>query len=282
MPFHMPAYRFDHAMNSYPCVVVAALLALLLANSVHSVHAQGVGQDKASNLTALGCTGSQTVTCNAPWVYCIDAECDVNVEGKVATCRCWKQASGESVAPNGQGGAPCVLSALGLKNESSGQDYANGQELCQALEGGSLISTFGKDFRNTSYIPEFSYEYCDARTPFAYCFGAPCVQDPDNEEYAICSCPYVHSDSDLNQTLTVQKKQCAEGKEKICTGVFNDDPIDSRGEAVYDIAKVVDSCDTVRGKGMSPDMSSSAASVVSCLHSMLAALVTIMMTVTLF
>jgi len=231
---------------------------VILVGLTSAASAQGVGRAQASNLTEVGCTGSQSVACSTPWVYCIDAECDANVEDKIAKCRCWKQAAGPSIAPSGDSGAPCVLNALG-KTNADGQQYPTGNDICTAMGDGTLISTFGKDFKNTSYLPEFAYEYCEPRTPFAYCYGAPCVQDPTNADYAICDCPYVFSDSDLNQTLTVQKTQCTEGKSNICNSVLNDDPIDSKGESAYDLAKVVDSCETVRGDASSSTPASSAA-----------------------
>lgn len=177
-------------------------------------------------------------------MYCIDADCDPDVENGVAKCRCFKQAAGASIAPSGDGGAPCVLSALGIQNGT--EPYPNGEDLCTAMGNGALISTFAKDFKNTSYIPPIAYEYCEPGSPFAYCFGAPCVDDPEDSTRAICSCPYVYSSSELPQTLTVPKTQCSLGKEKICTAVWNDDPIDSRGEGLYDILKVADDCSTVR------------------------------------
>ena len=84
------------------------------------------------------------------WVYCINANCDAkptvdaNLYGgkPYVNCACWEQStrpastpgkqSTFSILPMGTSGANCVL-----------DNMEGGEEMCEAMKGGALVSTFG-------------------------------------------------------------------------------------------------------------------------------------------
>lgn len=177
------------------------------------------------SLDAIDCTDHVNYVCettDTPWVYCIDAICQEPING-YSTCRCWSQAPGKSIAPgSAQSGATCVANNQFGKNEPYGED------LCLAMKSGTLVSTFGGKYGNTSFVPEFANAECDGG--FAYCWGAICKQDPTNPDIAICECPFVSSEA--GATIGIIKSQCAQQSGNECSYIHNGGP---RSRELYDV-----------------------------------------------
>ena len=136
---------------------------------------------------------------------------------------CWKQAASESIAPgSAQTGASCVRNQQTL----GAVPVVYGEELQQRMEGGELWSTFGASFGNSSYLAPSALENCPGSTAFAYCFGAPCRDDPFNSERAICECPWVFAGGEEGTILAVDRNTlaCAEQAGDYCSFPHNGGP----------------------------------------------------------
>jgi len=100
------------------------------------------------------------------------------------------------------GGANCVL--------DSGP---GGEEMCQQMNAGALISTYGpQGSARESPDPTYSFEaaLCKPRTPWAWCWGAPCYKTPGTPTGITCDCPYMSTDSMVAQPLSLAGKgECA-------------------------------------------------------------------------
>eukprot|EP00122_Pirum_gemmata_P011859 Pgem_evm1s10997 len=156
----------------------------------------------------------ESVTCNNTWVYCINAYCSEANENGISQCECYIQAPGPSIAPAGNmSGAPSVVGG-----------NVTGDVMCEAMGQGELWSTFGQDFKNTSYNPPISFALCQARTSFAYCWGAKCVADPTNKQKAFCECPVVYSNNNIPQSITLQTQECNNTKNP-CETLHNSSPV---------------------------------------------------------
>jgi hypothetical protein len=169
--------------------------------------------------------------CRTAWVYCIDAQCGPpDKETGVSLCDCWIQTPGKSELPaNAEGGAPCVIT-----NTSAGSvtnPYGSG--MCDSMKSGELWSTFGTLSVNTSYLPPFVLNNCPAHTGFTYCWGAKCYSDPDQATRpngAICECPYVTSDKELN--IQIDVNSCDSQVGKTCEYLHNGNPDDFEIEGI--------------------------------------------------
>ena len=179
------------------------------------------------SLNAIGCLDHVDYTCettDTPWAYCIDAVCEEPIDG-YSTCKCWTQAPGKSILPgSAQSGATCVA------NNEYGKDEPYGEELCNAMKAGTLVSTFGGTHGNTSFLPEFAAASCDGG--FAYCWGATCQPDPVNPEISICKCPFVSSDK--GAAIFIIQSQCAQQAGNECSYIHNGGP---ESPALYSIMK---------------------------------------------
>ncbi len=109
------------------------------------------------------------------------------------------------------------------------------------MKGGALISTYGPlgqiyNFETGAYIgPEpndiISRVKCAARTPWAWCWGAPCVVDTDSPTGITCHCPYMVSDSSTDQSLFLdQSTKC---DNDACDTIQNSGPAGTLGENVW-------------------------------------------------
>jgi hypothetical protein len=192
------------------------------------------------SLEAIGCSDHVNYVCettDTPWVYCIDAICEEPIDG-YSTCRCWNQAPGKSIAPgSAQSGATCV------GNNEYGKNELYGEALCNAMKEGSLVSTFGGKYGNTSFVPDFANEFCDGG--FAYCWGALCEQDPTNPDIAICECPFVSSES--GAVIGVIESECAQQEDNACSYIHNGGPktqeyFDAVSAAAEAIGRPVQTC----------------------------------------
>jgi len=96
------------------------------------------------------------------------------------------------------------------------------------MKEGSLVSTFGGKYGNTSFVPVFANEACDGG--FAYCWGALCKQDPSNSDISICKCPFVSSDK--GAAIGVIESQCAQQAGDVCSYIHNGGP---RSENYFDL-----------------------------------------------
>ena len=169
------------------------------------------------SLEAVGCAEHVNYDCtttDTPWVYCIDAYCDAPING-TSTCKCWNQAPGKSVAPgSANSGATCVV------NEILGRNHPFGEDLCAEMKAGQLVSTFGAEYGNTSFVPEFALQSCEGG--FAYCWGAFCKQDPANPDIAICECPFVESEK--GSVIAIAQSQCTQQQGNECSYMHNGGP----------------------------------------------------------
>lgn len=177
------------------------------------------------SLDAINCSEHVNYVCettDTPWVYCIDAICQEPING-YSTCRCWNQAPGKSIAPgSAQSGATCV------GNNQYGKNEPYGEELCNVMKSGTLVSTFGGKYGNTSFVPEFANVACEGG--FAYCWGAFCKQDPTNPDIAICQCPFV--ESDVGSVIGVIDSQCKQQAGNECSYIHNGGP---RSQELFDV-----------------------------------------------
>jgi len=147
------------------------------------------------------------------WVFCINAICEdtptideQKYGGKpYSKCQCWQPSNTpNSILPDKKkgGGANCVL--------DSGP---GGEEMCQQMNAGALISTYGpQGSARESPDPTYSFEaaLCKPRTPWAWCWGAPCYKTPGTPTGITCDCPYMSTDSMVAQPLSLAGKgECA-------------------------------------------------------------------------
>jgi len=147
------------------------------------------------------------------WVYCINANCDAkptvdaNLYGgkPYVNCACWEQStrpaltpgkqSTFSILPMGTSGANCVL-----------DNMEGGEEMCEAMKGGALVSTYGPYGWKPNTLES---AVCLPRTPWSWCWGAPCIADPDSDFGITCHCPYMYTDTDVNQPISLAgEAQC--------------------------------------------------------------------------
>lgn len=207
------------------------------------------------SLEAIGCDEHVNYVCettDTPWVYCIDAICEEPIAG-YSTCRCWSQAPGKSIAPgSAKSGATCV------GNNEYGKTEPYGKALCDAMKEGSLVSTFGGQYGNTSFVPEFANESCDSG--FAYCWGALCEQDPINPDISICKCPFVSSEK--GSVIGIIESQCAQQSGDTCSYIHNGGP---RSQGYFDLIsdaadKMGISVETCSGGEYDPGLQSSPSS----------------------
>ena len=172
----------------------------------------------ATSLTDIGCDDVKGFECdNTPWVYCIDLLCAEPTANGLSKCDCILQTSGDSrLPPNANAGANCVYSNTGLSesftSEIGGRSTSelNGEEMCNAMKEGALISTFGKLSQGPDTIPSFADEKCPPETPFTYCWGAICSQTEEDKRKrganaVRCECPYVRAP---NVNIQVTEAQC--------------------------------------------------------------------------
>jgi len=149
------------------------------------------------------------VNCEAPWVYCTDAVCDQKQKLKngvlVVTCQCWMPTNTMwSIAPKETSGAGCVYNKV--KPGSYPFSSIGGKGMCEEMKAGKLISTYGP----LGTAPTAAALKCAPKTPWAWCWGAPCEKAKDGKVY--CDCPVVVSDYPTPQYVSLQKKTCeAEG-----------------------------------------------------------------------
>ena len=167
--------------------------------------------------------------CTAPgWVFCINAVCadqptvDADMyNGKpFVKCSCWQPTNTDfSLVPLGpDSGANC---ALGQDTFAGGK---GGEEMCQAIRDGALISTYGPEgtLRGGTPISDadapFSLEAAECRpnTPWAWCWGAPCERDEASPTGITCHCPYMTSTNNIPQPISLAGKSECEGDP--CTG----------------------------------------------------------------
>merc|ERR1712238_49138 len=103
---------------------------------------------------------------------------------------------------NKGGGANCVL------NSGPG-----GAEMCAQMNAGALISTYGpQGSAREAPDPTYSFEaaLCKPRTPWAWCWGAPCYKTPGTPTGITCECPYITKESEVAQPLSLAGKgECA-------------------------------------------------------------------------
>jgi len=186
----------------------------------------------AVSLEAVDCAEHVDYTTTAPWVYCIDAICLPPANG-VSDCYCWKQAASESIAPgSAQSGASCVRNQQTL----GALPVVYGEELQQRMEAGELWSTYGGLYGNSSFVAPLAMENCPPDTPFAYCFGAKCRDDPTNSNRAICECPSVTSATGSTIGVDRNTNACAEQIGNYCSFPHNGGPHDWK--AWYEANKI--------------------------------------------
>jgi len=167
------------------------------------------------------CSDMEPYPCDAPgWVYCQDAVCEqepVMVDGVlVAKCLCWApKNTNKSILPTPMGGASCVANTIRDVMDGMGLPQG-GKDMCEAIKGGSLISTYGP----TGWKPPLVVQKCPPQTPWAWCWGAPCsMVDGD----IICDCPMMISADDYPQYLSVSIQSCA-NEEDACKYIHNGSP----------------------------------------------------------
>merc|ERR1712187_680864 len=109
-------------------------------------------------------------------------------------------------------GASCVMNQQNPDlNLPSG-----GKEMCDAMKKGALVSTYGPE----GWKPPLVFNKCPAKTPWAWCCGAPCNKiDGD----IICDCPMMISDNDADQFISISETQCSLEKDP-CSYVHNGSP----------------------------------------------------------
>lgn len=170
------------------------------------------------------------------WVYCDNAVCSTEptteANGKsyggvpFVTCQCWQPTNSDySIVPDPNTGAGCVL----------GLDNFGGNNMCDEIAGGQLISTYGPfgTQRQGSTPDEFAVKtaICKPRTPWAWCWGAPCVEDPGSPTGITCHCPYMSTDNNKPQRISLAGEQACNGNP--CEdGIWNSMPSGTSPNAV--------------------------------------------------
>lgn len=162
--------------------------------------------------------------CFAPWVYCTDARCDDTPVVKngllVAECLCWMpKNTNESIIPKATSGAACVANAVTPGSEAFG--VTGGKAMCEAMKNGALISTYGP----LGTKPPARAVKCAPKTPWAWCWGAPCKKVKGGR--IICDCPVMISNYDTDQYVSVTKDVCKEEQhleEEPCSLIHNGSP----------------------------------------------------------
>jgi len=157
------------------------------------------------------------------WVFCYNAICedeptvDPNkYDGKPFNkCQCWQPAKNPdnkytgkqrntSILPIGGAGANCVFN---LPDFPKG-----GEKMCKYMKEGGLISTSSPYGVPRDYPSDFfdaQSALCLPRTPFTYCWGAPCYFTPDSPTGITCDCSYMYSEVDLPQQISLAgKSEC--------------------------------------------------------------------------
>jgi len=167
------------------------------------------------------CSGGAAV-CEAPgWVYCQDARCSEPVLNEngilVAKCFCYQPPNvTTSIIPKGSNaGASCVMNQLDPRLKLP----AGGTAMCNAIKNGALISTYGPE----AWKPPLVVAKCPARTPWAWCWGAPCTKDPVKDT-VVCDCPMMISATNDDQYLSLSVDVCNEEGPHACTMVHNSSP----------------------------------------------------------
>jgi len=170
--------------------------------------------------------------CDAPWVYCTDANCHQDlVESQytpgvlAARCHCWMPKNTNfSVIPKETAGAGCVANQIAPGKAPFG--VTGGSAMCEKMKEGALISTYGPTGTSDIGIKIHSKSLkCEAYTPWAWCWGAPCSKD----EFGLvtCECPVVISDWNQSQFVAVSDVACSIekklGKDK-CKIIHNGSP----------------------------------------------------------
>jgi len=164
------------------------------------------------------------VNCFAPWVYCTDARCDDTPVVKdgilVAECLCWMpKNTNQSIIPKETSGAACVANAVNPGSEAFG--VTGGEAMCEAMKNGALISTYGE----LGTKPPARAVKCAPKTPWAWCWGAPCKKVTGGR--IICDCPVIVSNYDVDQYVSVTKDVCAQEQyleEEPCSLIHNGSP----------------------------------------------------------
>jgi len=168
------------------------------------------------------------IPCIAPWVYCTDARCDSNTKVKdgvlVAECLCWMPNNTNfSIIPKSTSGAACVGKALNPVSDLF--KVTGGEEMCEQMNKGALISTYGP----TGKKPPARALECSPRTEWAWCWGAPCHNkvEEDGTVLTICDCPIMISDYDTEQYVSVSKDTCSDEEARnkdACSLIHNGSP----------------------------------------------------------
>ena len=93
------------------------------------------------------------------------------------------------MAPGNSGsGATCVNtvdpSQLAQIQAITGIDTENlyGEAMCNTMQNGALISTFGALSESPNVIPPFADQPCPSDTTWLYCWGAACTQTAEDME----------------------------------------------------------------------------------------------------
>merc|ERR1719277_2916891 len=168
------------------------------------------------------CSGSSSACDAAGWVYCQDAQC-------------WQPTNGDvSSLPGSNAGASCVINA----QNPSWNLPATGKDMCDAMKAGALFSTWGPE----GWKPPLVISECPARTPWAWCWGAPCeFRDGD----VICDCPVMISDNAQPQLLSLSQFECDKennGRQSPCGFMHNGSP-----NGAKDVQRYMATCDPVYG-----------------------------------
>merc|ERR1712014_475432 len=130
---------------------------------------------------------------------------------------------GYSIIPKATG-AGCVADQVNPGKAAFG--VSGGSEMCDKMKSGTLISTYGP--KGTSDIGtkiNAKAVKCAAKTPWAWCWGAPCTKDAFGR--VICECPIVISDWDEDQYVSASEVACEVEKkldEGPCSIIHNGSP----------------------------------------------------------
>ncbi len=167
--------------------------------------------------------------CEAPaWVFLINALFDdTPVEDEngvlVAKCHCWQPTEtnfsilpGETIS-----GANCVM-----------ESGSRGRQMCDRMKAEALASTHRPT--GTKLAP-LTTAVSEPRTPWAWCFGAPCSKVGDE---IICDCPMMITNNALDKSLSLPIDTCQE-EFNPCGNIPNSMPAGD-GPASYDPG--VDAC----------------------------------------
>jgi hypothetical protein len=102
------------------------------------------------------------IFCQGEYALCIRAPCTPDVLGDRALCSCEVE-HGWSMGPT-----PCTSRRPAFKNGAT-----------------TIISTYSNRFNNV----DKTLTCTNSETRWAWCYGAPCVVDPNNPKAATCTCP---------------------------------------------------------------------------------------------